>query len=115
QELAVGLAHREMRIFVMAMLIQRQPGGNLSDLLGRLSSLMRDRLRIRKQVRTLTAEGRLQGLTLAVLPFAIFGVMMFMNRSYAEVLLDHASLLIAAGASIGVGMLWIRQIVNFEG
>ena len=50
----------EMKIFVMAMLIQRQTGGNLSEVLERLAALVRERLRLRNQVRTLTAEGRMQ-------------------------------------------------------
>jgi tight adherence protein B len=112
------LAHRtglvEMRIFVMAMLIQRQVGGNLSEVLERLAMLIRTRLRLRKQVRTLTAEGRLQGLTLLVLPFVMFGAMLVINRSYAMVLFEHASLLVATGISMLIGALWIRKIVNFD-
>src|SRR5206468_1461697 len=73
QEMAQRLGILEMRIFVMAMLIQRQTGGNLSDVLERLGMLIRSRQRLRNQVRTLTAEGRLQGLTLLCLPFVIFG------------------------------------------
>jgi tight adherence protein B len=65
-------------------------------------------------VKTLTAEGRLQGLTLVVLPMLMFGVMMVINRKYAEVLLEHTSLLAATGVSMGIGVLWIRRIVNFE-
>ena len=104
----------EMRIFVMAIVIQRQTGGNLSDVLERLAGLVRARLRLRQQVRTLTAEGRMQGWTLVVLPFLVFGVMLWLNRAYAEVLLEHRPLLIAMGALMGLGILWIRRIVNFE-
>jgi tight adherence protein B len=104
----------EMRIFAMAMLIQRQSGGNLSDVLERLGRLIRERLRLRGLVRALTAEGRLQGLTLMVLPVLMFGVMMVINRPYAEVLLEQKQLLFATLAAMGVGALWIRVIVNFE-
>jgi tight adherence protein B len=104
----------EMRIFVMAVLIQRQSGGNLSDVLERLARLIRDRLRLRSQVRSLTAEGRLQGLTLMVLPVLLFLVMMFINRNYAEVLLQHKHLLYATAGSMAAGALWIRKIVNFD-
>jgi tight adherence protein B len=105
----------EMRIFSMAVMIQRQSGGNLSDILERLAGLVRSRLRLRQQVRTLTAEGRMQGWTLVVLPFVVFGVMMGVNRAYAEVLLDQKALLAAMLALMGLGVLWIRRIVNFEG
>ena len=104
----------EMRIFVMAMLIQRQTGGNLAEVLERLSGLLRDRLRLRRQVRTLTAEGRLQGWTLFCLPFIVFGALMVVNRRYAEVLFNHVPLLVATGVSMLIGMLWIRKIVNFK-
>jgi tight adherence protein B len=104
----------EMRIFAMAMVIQRQTGGSLAEVLERLATLVRNRLRLRRHVRALTAEGRLQGITLAVLPFVMFGAMYFLNRKYAQVLLEHRSLLLATGACMAIGILWIRRIVNFE-
>jgi tight adherence protein B len=104
----------EMRIFAMAMVIQRQTGGNLSDVLERLAGLVRARLKLRQQVRTLTAEGRLQGGTLVVLPFVVFFVLMFINRGYVEVLFEHVPLLVATLCSMGIGVLWIRKIVNID-
>ncbi len=104
----------EMRIFAMAMLIQRQSGGNLSEILERLAGLVRARLKLRQQVRTLTAEGRMQGGTLVVLPFLVFFVLMFVNRGYVEVLYQHVSLIVATLISMGIGMLWIRKIVNID-
>jgi tight adherence protein B len=114
QDMARRTGVVEMRIFVMAVLIQRQVGGNLSEVLERLAMLIRSRLRLRNHVRTLTAEGRLQGLTLLLLPFAMFAVMLVVNRTYAEVLFDHVPLLLATGVSMAAGALWIRKIVNFE-
>src|SRR5262249_22016338 len=114
QELAQRTGVVEMRIFVMALLIQRQVGGNLSDVLERLAMLIRARLRLREQVKALTAEGRMQGLTLLVLPFVMFAGLMVINRSYAETLFDHVPLLIGTGVAMLVGVLWIRKIVNFE-
>jgi tight adherence protein B len=76
--------------------------------------LVRARLRLKQQVRTLTAEGRMQGWTLVVLPFVVFAAMMVINRSYAEVLLDHVPLLLGTVGLMAVGLLWIRKIVNFE-
>jgi tight adherence protein B len=114
QEMAQRSGVMEMRIFVMAMLIQRQTGGNLSEVLERLASLIRARLRLRSQVRTLTAEGRMQGLTLAILPFLMFGAILIVNRSYAEVLFDHRALLLGTAAVMGLGVLWIRRIVSVD-
>jgi tight adherence protein B len=104
----------ELRIFVMALLIQRQTGGNLSDVLERLATLIRERLRLRKRVRNLTAEGRLQGITLLVLPVLVFGAMMVINRPYAEALLDHPHLLTVTGISMAVGAFWMRSVINIE-
>jgi tight adherence protein B len=104
----------ELRIFAMAMLIQRQTGGNLSDVLERLAGLVRARLRFRERVRTFTAEGRLQGWTLVVLPFLAFGVMLVANRQYAEVLLEHVPILVGMVVSMGVGVFWIRKIVDID-
>lgn len=104
----------ELRIFVMAMTIQRTSGGNLAEMLERLATMIRGRLRIRQQVRTLTAEGRLQGLTLTALPVILFAVMLIINRPYAVILFDHAWLLWLTGGLMLVGTLWIRRIVNFD-
>ncbi len=114
REMAERTGILEMRIFVMAMLIHRQAGGNLSDVLERLATLVRTRLNLRKQVRTLTAEGRLQGWALAVLPAVVFAGLMILHREYAEVLLQHPILLIGAALSTLLGLLWIRTIVNFD-
>jgi tight adherence protein B len=115
QELMERSGIVEMRIFAMAIVIQRQSGGNLSDMLERLAGLVRARLRLCQQVRTLTAEGRMQGWTLVVLPFLVFAVMLGINRAYAEVLLGQKALLAAMLTLMGLGILWIRRIVNFEG
>ncbi len=100
-----GMAERtgvlEMRIFVMAMLIQRQTGGNLSEVLERLAGLIRDRLRLRGQVRTLTAEGRMQAVVLLVLPVVMFFAMRWVNRPYTDVLLAHPEWLTATGGADG--------------
>jgi tight adherence protein B len=104
----------EIKIFVMAMMIQRQTGGNLSDVLERLAALVRDRLRLRSHIRTLTAEGRLQAVVLLVLPPIMFFVMRVINRPYTDVLLEHTGLLVAMMAAMGLGALWIRKIIQFD-
>ena len=104
----------EIKIFVMAMMIQRQTGGNLSEVLERLATLVRDRVRLRNHVRTLTAEGRLQAVVLLVMPPVLFFMMRFINRPYADVLLEHTGLLVAMMISMTVGTLWIRKIIQFD-
>jgi tight adherence protein B len=105
----------ELRLFVTAMTIHRQTGGNLSEVLERLATLVRARLLLKQRIRTLTAEGRLQSITLVVLPVVTFAVMFFLNRQYAEQLLQQVRLLLVTAAFMGVGMAWIRKILDFEG
>jgi tight adherence protein B len=114
RELALRTGILEMKIFVMAMLIQRQTGGNLSEVLERLATLVRERVRMRSRIRALTAEGRLQAVVLLVLPFVMFLVMRVVNRRYAEVLLEHPSLIAGMLAMMGLGAAWIRKIINFD-
>jgi tight adherence protein B len=104
----------EIKIFVMALLVQQQTGGNLADLLDKLASVIRDRFRVRGQVAALTAEGRMQGIVLLALPPAMFAIMMVLNRNYASVLLQHPSLIVATLVNEMIGALWIRKIVNFD-
>jgi tight adherence protein B len=114
RDLAQRTGILEMRIFVMAMLIQRQTGGNLSEVLERLATLVRERVRMRSRIRGLTAEGRLQAAVLLVLPFVMFAVMRVVNRRYADVLLEHPSLIAGMLVMMGLGAAWIRRIINFD-
>jgi tight adherence protein B len=104
----------ELRIFVVAMAIQRQNGGNLAEMLERLSGIVKARILIRKKLRALTAEGRMQSTALFVLPFLTFGVMYFLNRQYAEKLLENWKLLAATIGCMGLGMAWIRNIMKLD-
>jgi tight adherence protein B len=104
----------EIKIFVLALLVQQQTGGNLAELLDKLSHVIRERSKIRGKIRSLTAEGRFQAIVLLALPPVMFGVMWFFNPSYAEVLFKYPSLIIGTLLSEAFGYLWIRRIVNFD-
>jgi tight adherence protein B len=114
RELARRTGLLELKIFVLAMLVQQQTGGNLAELLDKLSTLIRERYKLRGKVKALTAEGRIQALILLGLPPALFVLMMFMNRTYAVVLLEHPSLIWITLISETLGALWIRKIINFD-
>jgi tight adherence protein B len=105
----------ELRIFVIAMSIHRQTGGNLSELLDRLAVLIRTRIRIRQKIRSLTAEGRMQSVALLVLPPLTLVMMYCINRTYAETLLSQGKLLLGTAGFMLVGVIWIRRILSFEG
>jgi tight adherence protein B len=104
----------ELKIFVVAVLVQRQVGGNLSDILQGLSNVVRERFRIMGLINTLTAEGRLQAMILMALPPFLLLIMVVMNREYTSSLLDHPQLLYGMAGSMFCGWLWIRKIVNFD-
>ena len=104
----------EVKIFVLAILVQQQTGGNLAEMLDKLAVVIRERARIRGKIKTLTAEGRLQAIVLLALPVFLLVVLMILNPTYTGVLLEHTNLLIAVLVSEVLGALWIRKIVNFD-
>jgi tight adherence protein B len=111
----VGLV--DVRIFVTAVLIQRESGGNLAEILNKLASTIRDRFTIRRQLRVYTAQGRMSGYTLAALPIVVGVLIYIIEPSYVGTLFVTAMghLLLAAGFTLQViGYFWIRKIVNIE-
>lgn len=104
----------EIKIFVVALLVHRQAGGNMTELLSKLASIVRQRFEMRGKVQALTAEGRFQAVILLGLPPAVWLLMLFLNRDYALELLDHHWLVLGTLLWMGVGALWIRKIINFD-
>jgi tight adherence protein B len=114
KDLAKRTGLLEIKIFVLSLLIHRQVGGNMADLLEKLANIVRERFRLRSKVGALTAEGRFQAIILIGLPIAVWVALLFVNREYALKLLDHPNLVLATLASMSIGAFWIRKIVNFE-
>jgi tight adherence protein B len=114
RDLAVRTGLLELKIFVMAVMIHRQTGGNMAELLDKLSKVIRDRAKIRGAVKALTAEGAMQAYILIALPPGMLAIMLMMNRDYAMLLFEYYWLLVAAGTSMFFGWLWMRKIVNFD-
>ncbi len=104
----------EMNIFVVAVLVQRQVGGNLSEILEKLADVVRQRYKTRGAIQTLTAEGRMQAGILMSLPPLLLIAMLIVNNEYAMVLIQNPILLGAMAFFMLVGGLWIRKIVNFD-
>lgn len=102
---------------VMAIGIQREVGGNLAELLSTVADTMVARERLRREVRTLTAEGRISAIVLAILPVAIGGVVYLLNRDYLNPLLHRTSgqFMLLGALAVGIaGFVWMRKIVNIE-
>jgi tight adherence protein B len=114
RELARRTGLLELKIFVLAMLVQQQTGGNLSELLDKLANIIRERYKLRGKIKALTAEGRIQAMVLLGLPPGMFFLMLAMNRSYAGILVENPVLIWVTLISEAIGALWIRKIVNFD-
>ncbi len=108
---------RDLRFFTTAVLIQRETGGNLVEILEKISGLIRERFKLRNQVKALTAEGRLSGLILVALPPVLFLFLYLINPDYQLLLINDPRGRIMAMVAVGfqvVGMLAIRKIVNIK-
>lgn len=120
-EAMVALGERvgslDLRWAVRAMLIQRRTGGRLADILDVLAEFMRDRMEVRREVRALTAEGKISAVILMALPFVVLAGVVVTNPAYLEPLLvNPLGRILIAGAMLGMGLAWflIRGIIKVE-
>ena len=107
----------DVRIFVTAVLTQRESGGNLSEVLDSLAALIRDRFRLRRQVKTLSAHGRITGWVLGCLPFAIGGLLFVVSPQYITTLFTDPlgqRMVMGAGVLQVFGFYVMGRIVNIE-
>lgn len=107
----------DVHIFVTAVLIQREVGGNLAEILDTLAETIRERFTIRRQVRVFTAQGRLTGYILAGLPIVVGILISMVNPDYFGILLEEpiGRLMVAVAAIMQVvGFIVIRRIVHIE-
>ena len=115
--LAERIPLTDLRYLVIAVLIQRESGGNLAEILGNISHIIRERLKLMGKVRTLSAEGRMSAWVLGVLPFAMFGFMLFVNPVYVSVLWTDPigiQMMWAGAAMMCVGAFWIRIVIRLH-
>lgn len=107
----------DVRYFVVAVLIQREAGGNLAELLGNLSRLIRARLKLMARVRVLSSEGRLSGWILVILPFALGGLLYAFNPQFMQPLWTDpigVTLLQVMGGAMVIGVFLMRKIVRIR-
>lgn len=121
EDAMVNMADRldqlDLRFFVTAVCIQRQTGGDLAEVLDKISSVIRERIQLFGMVQGLTAEGRLSGWVLLALPIIVFFVEYYINPEYAEVLLfDPTGKMLTFGmvCMMLMGMACIKKIVNIK-
>lgn len=107
----------DLRYFAVAVLIQREAGGNLTEVLGNLSKLVRERLKLLAKIRVLSSEGRMSAWTLIVMPFALGGLMAYFNPKFMTPLWTDPigiSILKALAVLMAVGILVMRKIVRIR-
>ncbi len=121
REAMVSLSRRvpvaDLQFLVTAILVQKETGGNLAQILDKTSHVIRERVRVAGQVRIRTAQGRLTGWILCGLPFAMFIGMNFLNPGYEKVLFQDPlgqKLVTYAGIMMVIGVGLIRRIVNVK-
>jgi len=116
-ELADRVALLDVRFFVTAVLIQRDTGGNLAEILDNLAHVVRERFKILRQVRVHTAHGRFTGYVLLALPAFLSLALMWINPEHMGLLftehMGHIMLAIALTLQT-VGFFWIRQVIKIE-
>ena len=107
----------DLRFFATAVTLQRQTGGDLAEILDKISSLIRERFKIKGMIQALTGEGRISGSVLLAMPPVLFLVMLKLNYKYVMKLFEepmgHQMLAVAIVMQI-IGALWIRKIINIK-
>jgi tight adherence protein B len=116
-ELAGRTRLLDVRFFVTAVTIQRETGGNLSEILDNLAEVVRERFKLLRQVRVHTAHGRFTGYVLLALPACLGIALYFINADHMNTLFNHKvgqTMLAGAGVMQTVGYFWIRQVIKIE-
>lgn len=123
-DMTVVLDEAEARIrlpdfsfLTVCLLLQRETGGSLSETLSNLATVIRSRRDLRLKTRALTAEGRLSGAIISIIPIFILGVLSLVNPDYVSVLFDTETgniLLFMAAGMLLIGVLMIRKIAKLE-
>lgn len=117
--LALGdrVSSYDLDIVITAIIIQRSVGGNLAEILSTVAQTMRERVRLRGEIKTLTAQQMMTGYVLGALPIAIMGLLLVVSNEYVMVLFTTVAgqvLLAVAGIMEVLGMLLIRRILAIE-
>jgi len=115
--LALRVNSPDLNFFVVALLIQRETGGNLAELLENLSKTVRERMKLMGKVKVISAEGRLSGVVISLMPFVMAGLMTLVNAEYMSPLWQTptGNKMVLIGLSMmGFGVFWISRVVKVK-
>jgi tight adherence protein B len=107
----------DMKLVILAVLIQRQIGGNLSEILDNISDTIRARIKVKGEISVLTAQGRISGIVISLLPVALGFAIFALNPTYIVVLFTEPLGMMMLGASVImqlIGIFFIRKIIRIE-
>jgi len=107
----------DLNFFVVSVILQRETGGNLAEIMGNIAHLIRERYKFHGKVKTLTAEGKLSAMILTILPFAVAGALFIVNKSYIMTLFtEHVGKVMCGVALVlmVIGFFVMRRIVDIE-
>ncbi len=115
--MSVRLGSDDLELVITAVLIQRQVGGNLAEVLDNIAGTIRERIKLRGEVKTITAQGRISAIIIGALPFVMIGILYLFKPDYISTLFTHPlGKVMLGGALVSqvVGMLMLRKIVSIE-
>lgn len=121
REALLNLQHRypleDLRFLITAVLLQKETGGNLVELLDNIGSLLRARINLRQKVRVYTAQGRMTGIILVAIPFILFVLLNLIHPGYSQPMFEDDTgrkIIYGALVSMAFGIVAIRRIVNIQ-
>ncbi len=117
EKLGARIPMIDVHFFVSAVLLQKRTGGNLAEILDKLAGLIRERFKLRGQIRTISAQGRMSGMVLCLIPIVVGTIMFYVNPEHMRFFVDDPAGSWMAGLAIGfqvLGFIVIRKIVNIE-
>jgi tight adherence protein B len=108
---------QDLKFFATAVVMQRETGGNLTEVLDNISHIIRDRFRLKRQIKALSAEGRLSGYILSLMPPVLLVILWFVSPSYLSIMFSHplGKTLLLTGVGFQVaGMLVIKRLITLK-
>ncbi|MFZ5646645.1 MAG: type II secretion system F family protein [Bacillota bacterium] len=117
ENLNLRVDSEDLELVITAVLIQRQVGGNLAEILDNIANTIRERIRIKGEIRTLTAQGKISGIVIGILPLVLAGVLSVMSPDYLRPLFTTPmglAMLASALVLETIGILLIRKIININ-
>lgn len=117
ENMAGRVSSEDLELVVTAVMIQRQVGGNLSEVLDNITATIRDRVKIKGELKTITAQGKISGLVISLLPFVLCGLIYLINPKMMGLLFTTSMGQIMIGAALlmeTIGIILIRKVVSIE-